>query len=489
MKQSLDKENEEIKLDKALRLAVKVLSKTIADNNVLSTTLLIALRSLATNEANAAILKTSGVVPSLLAFIRARREDLLLRNIETTEQVLRAVWVLSFQADFRQQLRDGGVIELIKSTEGYVSSCEEEGSKAALNGALWTLAAEGQHALHAGTTTAPGSGKHIMVSYSWGQKDRMRQLSAFLQRAGFTVWIDVEQMEGSVLQAMAEAIEEASVVIVGLSSTYKESQACRTEAEYAYSQKKSLVFVQAEDGYAAKGWLGALLGNQLWYNPWMNEGGFDAGAETIVKNLRRVSSASSQQASAGGTLPRPPASVSATSPSHKHAVPANLEPLSGEELTREQAVLWDTLKVLRWLRTIAAEDDYLAAFLAHRVTGEGLLELNRSGSHRNFLAVLDHMGLHAAGPALKFHGALRQLLDPSKGIAEWNTSKVLAWLEKAGLTRVLAKAREDGWKGKTLVGLHEGSRDDAFESVCKRVGVEGSADQLELQVALKNLFF
>lgn len=64
----------------------------------------------------------------------------------------------------------------------------------------------------------------------------------------------------SVLEKMAEAIEDSEVVIVGISSAYKDSQACRTEANYAYTLKKNIVFVQAEDGYRPKGWLGALLG-------------------------------------------------------------------------------------------------------------------------------------------------------------------------------------------------------------------------------------
>ena len=48
------------------------------------------------------------------------------------------------------------------------------------------------------------------------------------QAAGYTVWVDVEQMGGSTLEAMALAIENARCVLVGLSEKYKLSPNCRT---------------------------------------------------------------------------------------------------------------------------------------------------------------------------------------------------------------------------------------------------------------------
>ncbi len=39
---------------------------------------------------------------------------------------------------------------------------------------------------------------------------------------------------GSTLEAMAKAVEDSAAVLVCVSKRYKESQACRTEAEYAF---------------------------------------------------------------------------------------------------------------------------------------------------------------------------------------------------------------------------------------------------------------
>lgn len=41
------------------------------------------------------------------------------------------------------------------------------------------------------------------------------------------MWIDVERMGGSTLSAMAEAVENAAVVLICMSEKYKESPNCR----------------------------------------------------------------------------------------------------------------------------------------------------------------------------------------------------------------------------------------------------------------------
>ena len=48
------------------------------------------------------------------------------------------------------------------------------------------------------------------------------------QSDGFKIWLDVDQMGGSILEAMAQAVENAAVVLVALSEKYKLSPNCRT---------------------------------------------------------------------------------------------------------------------------------------------------------------------------------------------------------------------------------------------------------------------
>ena len=42
------------------------------------------------------------------------------------------------------------------------------------------------------------------------------------------MWMDVDEMSGSTLEAMASAVENASVVLICACEKYKESPNCRT---------------------------------------------------------------------------------------------------------------------------------------------------------------------------------------------------------------------------------------------------------------------
>jgi hypothetical protein len=72
-------------------------------------------------------------------------------------------------------------------------------------------------------------------------------------------------MQGSTVEAMADAVEGAAVMCYGVSRAYKESANCRMEAQYAHQQKKDMVPLMVEEGYQPSGWLGMLLGMRLWY--------------------------------------------------------------------------------------------------------------------------------------------------------------------------------------------------------------------------------
>lgn len=74
----------------------------------------------------------------------------------------------------------------------------------------------------------------VMISYSWSQQERALKVRRLLASLGLKVWIDVECMEGSTLQAMASAVENSRIILVCVSRAYKESPNTRLEAEYAF---------------------------------------------------------------------------------------------------------------------------------------------------------------------------------------------------------------------------------------------------------------
>ncbi|KAJ8340432.1 hypothetical protein SKAU_G00350650 [Synaphobranchus kaupii] len=106
-----------------------------------------------------------------------------------------------------------------------------------------------------------------------------------LQNAGIKVWMDVEQMAGSTLQAMAEAVEKAYIVIICLSPKYKDSPNCRTEAEYTFQLRKEIIPLMMEQNYKPDGWLGALLGAKLWTD-FSENCNFDESIKQLIKEIK-----------------------------------------------------------------------------------------------------------------------------------------------------------------------------------------------------------
>ncbi|KAG2442907.1 hypothetical protein HXX76_002983 [Chlamydomonas incerta] len=121
------------------------------------------------------------------------------------------------------------------------------------------------------TTVAAGGGAagptaHIMISYEWGSQQKALLIKEALERRGLVTWMDIEKMSGSTLEAMALAVEGAAAVLLCISKRYKESQACRAEAEYAYQQRKRIIPIMMERGYRPTGWLGILIGTKLYFD-------------------------------------------------------------------------------------------------------------------------------------------------------------------------------------------------------------------------------
>ena len=71
--------------------------------------------------------------------------------------------------------------------------------------------------------------RHVMISYCWEQQEVVLRIKAALAKRGIHCWLDVEQMSGSTVDAMADAIDKSYAVLFGISLGYKESPNCRLE--------------------------------------------------------------------------------------------------------------------------------------------------------------------------------------------------------------------------------------------------------------------
>eukprot|EP01048_Picozoa_sp_COSAG05_P005418 COSAG05_NODE_321_length_11453_cov_62.107539_2_plen_2300_part_00 len=131
--------------------------------------------------------------------------------------------------------------------------------------------------------------EHVMLSYNWDHQPTIKRINTALQGRGYAVWIDVEKMQGSTVEAMSAAVEDCAVMCYGISKAYKESTNCRMEAQYAFQQQKDMVPLMMVEGYSANGWLGMMLGVRLWYGFFgsvlASEGAFEGKMEELCREL------------------------------------------------------------------------------------------------------------------------------------------------------------------------------------------------------------
>jgi len=109
--------------------------------------------------------------------------------------------------------------------------------------------------------------QHIMISYNTGSRELCLKIKKELESMGHRVWIDVEQISGSSLEAMANAVENSFCVLMCVTEKYRQSINCRAEAKYAFGQNKHIIPLIMQHGFEnPQGWLGLIMGDKIFVN-------------------------------------------------------------------------------------------------------------------------------------------------------------------------------------------------------------------------------
>ena len=141
----------------------------------------------------------------------------------------------------------------------------------------------------AGADSGGEAAEHVMLSNNWDHEDVIKRINTALKSRAYSVWIDIEKMQGSTVEVMSAAVEDCAVMCYGISQAYKESTNCRMEAQYAFQQQKDMVPLMLEEGYRAKGWLGMILGVRLYYKfcglVLASESAFQAKVDELCREL------------------------------------------------------------------------------------------------------------------------------------------------------------------------------------------------------------
>ncbi|CAF1061755.1 unnamed protein product [Adineta ricciae] len=164
----------------------------------------------------------------------------------------------------------------------------------AAEGLLWKLEKETEAVTK--SSTKRSYQYDIMISYSHSDKQLCHSIHERLSRDGFRVWIDRDQMHGSTMMAMAEAIENSDIILICMSDAYKQSVYCQSEAHYAFEKQRYLIPLVVKLRYKPDGWLGIIVSGKLYVDFAKSE--FNLGYErlkTEIQQYRQKNATSSME--------------------------------------------------------------------------------------------------------------------------------------------------------------------------------------------------
>ncbi|GLI60450.1 hypothetical protein VaNZ11_002607 [Volvox africanus] len=347
------------------------------------------LASLSVNDKNKEMITAKGGVEILAEVVMGRHH-----NQETAHRfALSALWNLAFNDRSKAVIIE--TPGLVDSIRNILATSESPKTREVAKGALWTLGLEqdvkslqegGGRLVASDGVEVEAHTQHVMLSYEWGCQQSVMLIKSELQKAGYMTWMDIDKMSGSTLEAMAKAVEDSAAVLVCVSKRYKESQACRTEAEYAFQQRKKIVPVLMEADYKPTGWLGALMGTRLYFNM-SDVRQIPSKMGSLIKELGDAGRINAQHKD---TAVRGPSMIVATA--------------------SDRVDSWNVYEVEEWLKRIRCAE-YVGTFREHNMDGVALSGLHRMGTDMRFLheTLRSEFGMGVMGHRLRMIEELNKL--------------------------------------------------------------------------------
>ncbi|CAF1013402.1 unnamed protein product [Adineta ricciae] len=248
--------------------------------------------------------------------------------------------------DHIKQLRDSEKKDISKVAHGIVWKLEgEEQFKKKSEEKKQEETAEGKKPDAADDGKRPFK-NDIMISYCWAQKPLCHKIHDRLETDGYKVWLDRDEMHGSIIERMAEAIEQSQFVLICMSTNYKNSTNCKAEAEYAFNRKSSIVPLIVEPKYKADGWLGFLAGSKIYVDFAEKEAEeFEKAYESLIDELKRNGLGSTGDED----QPKNPTTTPVPEPPKPPEQPEPPPIQTKEYLTHDSAVSWDETHVSEFL--------------------------------------------------------------------------------------------------------------------------------------------
>jgi hypothetical protein len=196
--------------------------------------------------------------PGLIA---ALRKLLFSGNDVEKEYVLQLITQLSFDKNVKNSLaQDTEMVDYVSNLLKSNNFTYKKLAKTCEN-FLWIIKAKQEETKK---PTPQKSSKNLMISYNSGTRDLCLQIRDELIKAGYNVWIDVNEIHGSSLDSMAKAVENAEIVLMCVTEKYRQSINCQSEAQYSFRLQKKIIPLIMQKGYHnVDGWLGFIIGDKI----------------------------------------------------------------------------------------------------------------------------------------------------------------------------------------------------------------------------------
>ncbi|CAF0830107.1 unnamed protein product [Didymodactylos carnosus] len=186
----------------------------------------------------------------------------IMDNSKADESLLECVSSAILNASFDEKvqllLNSDHTVDIITNTRDSAQSLLVQKNCEAI---LWTL----NKTPHRRMSSIQNRGfqGHIMISYNRSCTAMCIKMRDRLKALHYNVWMDIDNINGGVLESMAEAVEKSSVVLICMNENYKQSYYCRLEAEYATELRKPCIPCLMQPRFRPYGWLGIIKGAKI----------------------------------------------------------------------------------------------------------------------------------------------------------------------------------------------------------------------------------
>jgi hypothetical protein len=186
----------------------------------------------------------------------------------------------------------------------------------------------------------PHQQKQLMISYNSASRDLCMKVKEELEKNGFRIWIDVNEIHGSSLESMARAVESSDFVLMCVTEKYRQSVNCQAEAQYAFKLKKKIVPLIMQKGYEnVDGWLGIIMGDKIFVN--FNKHPFEKCLALILHEMNLATNLDAKNAQVAPSL------FSIAEATKVSLVPPQVIPSVGAQ-PKSNVLNWSEKQVQNW---------------------------------------------------------------------------------------------------------------------------------------------